>query len=512
MQSVTLLAAILSILPEGTLGDLPVHCLRHQIEGRWEFLLGPASSKRSSCGHQMPDSEAHQPTVMLEQVDLHLQVDLQSPNHAQSAESSGNWTMIYDEALEVNIDGYSFLAFSRFELFQEKGIQKNISRCGETQLGWYRDDNRGLWGCFYGRKKKQHAGLLSYVPAAASRLASGEPLSQVYHNAYAATLNLLQDSWTAKAYERLSGLTLREINAMAGLFRPFSRAEHRAADPYFGRGQSSPSFLQKARARSKAVKGRQPLPTSLDWRNVSGANFLDKVFDQGDCGACYIIATTRMLSARHRIRQNDPSFEGFSINFPLLCSEYNQGCNGGYAFLASRWAQDVGLVPKNCGGGEYNATAALDPTTKCQLHCDASLLQRAWKAVNHHYVGGYYGGATEYDMQLELQKGPLVVSFEPKSDILYYEGGIYSSSPHQRTEWEPVDHAVLLVGYGTEKGQKYWLLQNSWGDDWGEKGFFRMARGEDESGVESIVVAADVVETSQPSSLLQLASMIQTSR
>lgn len=80
-------------------------------------------------------------------------------------------------------------------------------------------------------------------------------------------------------------------------------------------------------------------------------------------------------------------------------------------------------------------------------------------------------------------------------------------SSHARTEleWERVDHAVLLVGYGEERGQKYWLLQNSWGKDWGEDGFFRMARGTDESSVESIVVSADVVEDKRPSVLLEFA-------
>jgi len=95
--------------------------------------------------------------------------------------------------------------------------------------------------------------------------------------------------------------------------------------------------------------------------------------------------------------------------------------------------------------------------------------------------------------------GPLVASFEPKNDLMYYGGGIYTSIPNQRAEWEQVDHAVLLVGFGEDaKGQKYWLLQNSWGDTWGEDGFLRMARGSDESGVESIVVSADVVEDTRP--------------
>merc|ERR1719174_2315966 len=86
----------------------------------------------------------------------------------------------------------------------------------------------------------------------------------------------------------------------------------------------------------------------------------------------------------------------------------------------------------------------------------------------------------------------MVLSFEPADDFMFYSDGIYKSASlinkmHKPTqEWERVDHAVLVVGWGEEDGKKYWRIQNSWGEDWGEDGFFRMARDENESGIESI--------------------------
>jgi C1A family cysteine protease len=61
----------------------------------------------------------------------------------------------------------------------------------------------------------------------------------------------------------------------------------------------------------------------------------------------------------------------------------------------------------------------------------------------------------------------------------YYQGGVLDIPNCGNTP----THAVLLVGYGTEGGKDYWLLKNSWGESWGEKGFFRMARGKNMCGI-----------------------------
>lgn len=494
-------------------GDLPVHCLRHQVVGDWDFFLGPSGPTRTSCGHHRPDDEARQPRVFLSEVSTRKKVSLHDPNTATTAsDKSGRWTMIYDEAFEVRVDGLALLAFSRFDLSRKNGVNTNTSRCGETQLGWYHDLDRTKFGCFYARKSAPahvHAGLVSYIPSPAVKSPRyDEPLGHSYHSAFAESLNMLQDLWTAKPHSRFAGMTLREMNSMAGLLRSLPLSLQR---DIFGSPSPAPvpqpatSFLQLEQKHLRHSMGKEgtrlseevdsELPTSWDWRNVSGTNWLDKVLDQGECGSCYAVATTRMLSARHRIRQRRPDHEAFSISFPLMCSEYSQGCGGGYAFLASKWSHDVGLVPESCGGYAGEASGG-----QCGLQCDVGMLEKRWRADNYHYVGGYYGGASEADMIRELVTGgPLVASFEPKNDLMYYGGGVYKSVPNQRAEWERVDHAVLLVGFGEDaNGQKYWLLQNSWGDNWGEGGFFRMHRGSDESGIESIVVSADVVEDTRP--------------
>lgn len=50
-------------------------------------------------------------------------------------------------------------------------------------------------------------------------------------------------------------------------------------------------------------------------------------------------------------------------------------------------------------------------------------------------------------------------------------------------------HAVKILGWGVEEGTPYWLCANSWNSDWGDKGFFKILRGENECGIETGIVA-----------------------
>lgn len=53
-------------------------------------------------------------------------------------------------------------------------------------------------------------------------------------------------------------------------------------------------------------------------------------------------------------------------------------------------------------------------------------------------------------------------------------------------------HAVAFVGYGEENGVKYWTIRNSWGPEWGEKGYFRILRGTNECGIEEECLIVEV--------------------
>mmetsp|Transcript_36264 Transcript_36264/g.66429 ORF Transcript_36264/g.66429 Transcript_36264/m.66429 type:complete len:513 (+) Transcript_36264:85-1623(+) len=471
--------------------DLPVHCLRHQVVGEWRFSLGALTSERSSCGHSRPDLEEAQPLQAYLKPTETFMLTLHDPNEASAAGMQGRWTMIYDEGFEVSFDNVSFFAFSNFTF---DGQHHNVSHCGSTMVGWYSNTQRTKFGCYFGEKVQpvKHTALLMQEkkPQPAQSIIDMD-MQRTTVDKLNARLSLLQMGWKAREMDKWNGRTMKEVNDYVGLRRVSQTVDlHR--DMLKQREEAPRSFLQRSRRHQLST----PLPESWDWSDVNGIDYLEPVMDQADCGSCYAASSVRMLTARHKIGKNDTSLLPWSISFPLHCSEYNQGCKGGYGFLLAKWSSEVGLLPATCM--RYSTTGT------CKLECDLKDLgEKRYRVANHRYVGSYYGNANEKEIMHELyHNGPLAVGLQPDEDFMYYSEGVYRVSGAKTAsagghEWEQVDHGVLLVGWGVDNGTKYWKIQNSWGPDWGEDGFFRIARGTDESHIESMAEAADVVEDDQ---------------
>ena len=139
---------------------------------------------------------------------------------------------------------------------------------------------------------------------------------------------------------------------------------------------------------------------------------------------------------------------------------------------------------------------------------EINAVQDLWQATHYPWMSGmtlggllkragglpvtYYGACNEPEMRLELvNNGPFAVGFEVLNDFMKYKGGIYRHTglTDRFNPWEITNHAVLVVGYGVEDGVPFWIVKNSWGEDWGEKGYFRIIRGVDEVAFESMALA-----------------------
>ena len=80
--------------------------------------------------------------------------------------------------------------------------------------------------------------------------------------------------------------------------------------------------------------------------------------------------------------------------------------------------------------------------------------------------------------------GPVEAAFTVYSDLPSYKSGVYKHTAGQVLG----GHAIKIIGWGTENGEDYWLVNNSWNSDWGDHGTFKILRGADECGIEDEVV------------------------
>jgi len=91
-------------------------------------------------------------------------------------------------------------------------------------------------------------------------------------------------------------------------------------------------------------------------------------------------------------------------------------------------------------------------------------------------------------MQAALQKGPISVAFTVYADFPTYKSGVYKHTSGSALG----GHAVEMIGYGTDPaGGDYWLVKNSWNEQWGDNGAFKIARGNNECGIEGQAAAID---------------------
>ena len=188
------------------------------------------------------------------------------------------------------------------------------------------------------------------------------------------------------------------------------------------------------------------VPTSVDWR-TKGA--VTPVKDQGQCGSCWAFSTTGSLEGLSFL--SGKGLQSFSEQQLVDCStsQGNQGCNGGLMDYAFTYVKSKGIT-----------TEKAYPYTAVDGSCSVS--GGAFK------VGGYVdvkaGDVTQ--LAAAVAGRPVSIAVDANNWQLY-SSGVFSDCSTS------LDHGVLLVGYTADA----WIVKNSWGSSWGEKGYIRLARG-----------------------------------
>lgn len=432
------------------LADTPANCTFEDYEGTWIF------SETERNGQNSIDCLNNKSPVSKE-----IQLQLLKPNVAVDRYGNkGHWTVIYNQGFEITINQRIYFAYSNFT---EDGSEVH-SYCDQTLAGWSHDVLGHNWACFQGKHS------LYKAPKTHTQVQSDLGGIYKHDEELIASINKKQTGWTAKAYSWMSGMTHGDLMRMRGGKKSKIHSRPSAA---------SPSLLQRRMA--------QYLPDSWDWRNVSGKNYVPSVRNQGSCGSCYAFSSLGMIESRLRVATKNDLQINLAPQDIVSCSSYSQGCEGGFPYLvAGKYAQDYGVVAEDC-----------NPYTGQDSTCSSKKCSRTYVS-KYRYVGGYYGACNEELMKMSLVKsGPMSVSFEVYDDFMHYSGGVYYRSQlvDRINPFELTNHAVLLVGYGTdvETEEDYWLVKNSWGTEWGEDGYFRIRRGVDECGIESIAVEVTVI-------------------
>lgn len=223
---------------------------------------------------------------------------------------------------------------------------------------------------------------------------------------------------------------------------------------------------------------------------------ISEIRDQSSCGSCWAFGAVEMMTDRQCIHKNE-SFHYSSEDLLSCCTSCGDGCDGGFLGSSMEYWKDTGIV----SGGQYGSKQGCRPytlrkcehhvpgplpncnkfhfdTPKCEKKCEPSYDKTYTE--DKRYAKEVYSidGETKI-MEEILKNGPVEAAFTVFEDFLSYKSGVYRHTSGA----ELGGHAVRMLGWGVENGEKYWLMANSWNSGWGDKGFFKILRGVDECGI-----------------------------
>ncbi len=200
----------------------------------------------------------------------------------------------------------------------------------------------------------------------------------------------------------------------------------------------------------------QETPESYNWVDQG---VVTPVKDQGSCGSCWAFSTVGNIESQYAIFNNKQQLI-FSEQQLVDCDHNGDaGCNGGDQPNAMEYLIKAGGLMKS---NDYPYHAKNE---KCKFN--KSLI--AVKVESYYQIQ-----KDEVHLKEALYlAGPIAASINAES-FHFYTGGIFNP---KKCDPNNLNHAILLVGYGKDEQNDYWLVKNSWGEKWGEKGYIRILRG-----------------------------------
>jgi cathepsin B len=310
-----------------------------------------------------------------------------------------------------------------------------------------------------------------------------------------AHVNSKQSSWVAAVPDKFGSVD--EVKPYLGAYLP--------GDPKY----SAPPVKEIPAANGD-------IPDSFDareqWPDCGG---ISTVRDQSSCGSCWAFGSVDSFQDRACIATGKDV--RYSPEDTAFCSYAGDGCQGGNT--AWGWFEQVGVVT----GGKYEDIGKGDtclpyslapcahhvpasekypacpsgeyPSPECALSCSESGYSGSYASDKLKASSSYsVSGVSQIQTEL-MTNGPLYVAFTVYGDFETYKSGVYKHT----TGGFLGGHAVEMLGWGTENGEDYWLIKNSWNEEWGDGGLFKIARGVNECGIEDSVSGGLISGAPSPS-------------
>ena len=207
----------------------------------------------------------------------------------------------------------------------------------------------------------------------------------------------------------------------------------------------------------------QSLPSSIDWRDK---NAVTPVKDQGQCGSCWSFSATGAMEGSWSIATGKllSLSEQQLVDCDSGFGTGNHGCNGGLMDNAFQYAIDNGMC-----------TESGDPYTAKDVTCATGCEKQAFYSSCQDITAN-----NQQELAAAVAQQPVAIAIEADTKAFQlYKSGVLTGSACGTN----LDHGVLIVGYGTESGQDYWLVKNSWSDTWGDNGYIKIGKSDSTNDV-----------------------------
>jgi C1A family cysteine protease len=225
------------------------------------------------------------------------------------------------------------------------------------------------------------------------------------------------------------------------------------------------------------------VPSSFDWRNYNGQDWMTSVKDQGGCGSCWAFSAVGIVEPAYNISTGNPNLD-LDLSEEYLVSDCltGQNCCGGWTGTALSFIRDSGISDEACF--PYADGSSCTCSSSCGTNCtyrgsgqcsDRTCSNRCadWSSrLTRIQSAGSVAASVSSIKEALVEKGPLSVAM----GILGGVGGHWDGDIYRCTDDSSINHGVVIAGYNDAGG--YWIVKNSWGSSWNGDGYFKVGYGE----------------------------------